>query len=76
LGFANCPSVHSVGRVANYELALEQLLAQREVDERLQFDEDRFKAFIAVKRAEIDAAKTIKNIQLNAKTATARQIAQ
>ncbi|MCI0398823.1 MAG: hypothetical protein L0332_24260 [Chloroflexi bacterium] len=75
-GLPVAPALMALGAVLTHELAPEQQRARRQSAELLTFAEDRFTAHVAGRRAELDAAKTIANMQLNARSAAARQIAQ
>lgn len=74
-GLPLAPAVMAFGTVLTHELAPEQLRGRKQANELLTFAEDQFKALLAGQRAEMDAAKTIKNMQLNAKASAAQQIA-
>jgi hypothetical protein len=69
------PAVMALGALLTHELAPAQLRARRESNERDELEETRFDAHIAAMRAELDAARTVANMQLNARTAAAKQIA-
>ena len=70
------PAVMALGALLTHELAPSQLRARRESEKRDDVDEARFKAHMARLLAEMEAAKTVANMQLNARKAAAQQIAQ
>jgi hypothetical protein len=74
-GLPLAPAIMALGALLTHELAPEQLRGRKEAEERGRFAEDRFSAHIAGLRAELEAYKSIANMQLNAKASAARQIA-
>ncbi len=64
----------ALGALLTHELAPAQLRARRESNERDDLEETRFNAHIAAMRAELEAAKTVANMQLNARQSAAQQI--
>jgi hypothetical protein len=70
------PAVMALGAVLVHVLAPKQLRGRKEAAAIDRFDEDQFNAHMATRRAEMDTAKMIKNMQLNTRMATAKQIAQ
>jgi hypothetical protein len=75
-GLPIAPAVMALGALLTHELAPEQLRGRKQAAEKLKFSEEQFTAYMAGERAQMEAAKTILNMQLNAKASTARQIAQ
>lgn len=75
-GLPLAPAVMALGAVLTHMLAPGQLRARREAAERVEFEEEQFDAHMAAQRAEMEAAKLVKNFQLNARMSAARQIAQ
>ncbi len=75
-GLPLAPAVMALGAVLTHMLAPGQMRARREAAERVEFEEEQFDAHIAAQRAEMEAAKLVKNFQLNARMSAARQIAQ
>lgn len=73
-GLPIAPAVMALGALLTHELAPAQLRARRESNERDEVEELRFTAHIATMRAELEAARTVANMQLNARTSAARQI--
>lgn len=74
-GLPIAPAVMSLGALLTHELAPEQLRARRQAAEREAFAEEQFTAHINAQRAEMESAKVVRNMQLNARAETARQIA-
>lgn len=70
------PAIMALGALLTHELAPAQLRARRESEKRDEVDEARFTAHMARLLADMEAAKTVANMQLNAKTAAAKQIGQ
>jgi hypothetical protein len=66
----------ALGSLLVHELAPEQLRGRTQATERDKFTNEQFTAYMAGQRAEMEAAKTIRNMQLNAQASAARQIAQ
>ena len=75
-GLPIAPAVMALGALLTHELAPGQLRARRESEKRDEIDEARFTAHMARLLAEMEAAKTVANMQLNARTAAAAQVAQ
>lgn len=75
-GLPLAPAVMALGAVLTHMLAPGQLRARREAAERVEFEQEQFDAHMAAQRAEMEAAKLVKNFQLNARMGAARQIAQ
>ena len=75
-GLPIAPAIMALGALLTHELSPGQLRARRESEKRDEVDEARFKAHMARLLAEMEAAKTVANMQLNARTAAAQQIAQ
>lgn len=73
-GLPIAPAVMALGALLTHELDPTQLRARRESNERDEMEELRFTAHIAAMRAELEAARTVANMQLNARTSAARQI--
>jgi len=73
-GLPIAPAFMALGALLTHELAPAQLRARRESNERDEVEELRFTAHIAAMRAELEAARTVANMQLNARTSAARQI--
>jgi len=69
------PAFMALGAFFVHELAPDQLRARREAAQRDDLAEAQFTAHMATMRAELDAAKTVSNLQLNARASAARQIA-
>ena len=74
-GLPIAPAVMALGALLVHALDPGQLRARREAAERVELDEARFMAHVAGIRAELDAAKTVANMQLNARAAAAKQVA-
>lgn len=74
-GLPIAPAFMALGALLTHELAPTQLRARRESNERDELDEVRFSAQMASLKAELKATQTVVNMQLNARTAAARQIA-
>ena len=70
------PAFMALGALLVHELSPDQLRGRKQATEQNSFAEDQFLAYMAGLRAEMDAAKMIKNMQLNTRMATAKQIAQ
>lgn len=70
------PAFMALGAVLVHELSPEQLRGRKEATEKTNFAESQFMAHMATLRAEADAAKMVKAMQLNTRMATAKQIAQ
>lgn len=75
-GLPIAPAAMALGALLTHELAPGQLRARRESEKRDEIDEARFAAHMARLLAEMEAAKTVANMQLNARTAAAAQVAQ
>jgi hypothetical protein len=75
-GLPVAPAVMALGSLLVHELAPEQLRGRTQATERNKFTNEQFNAYMAGQRAEMEAAKTIRNMQLNAQASAARQIAQ
>jgi len=75
-GLPIAPAVMALGALLTHELAPSQLRARRESEKRDEIDEARFTAHMARLLAEMEAAKVVANMQLNARTAAAAQVAQ
>jgi hypothetical protein len=74
-GLPVAPALMGLGAVLVHELEPNQLNGRKQASEQLKFTEDLFKATMAGKRADMEAAKEIKNMQLNARRSAAKQIA-
>jgi hypothetical protein len=74
-GLPIAPAIMALGAALIHELDPGQLRKRAGVAELVKFGEEQFKGTIAGWRAEHEAAKTIKNMQLNAKATAAEQIA-
>jgi len=74
-GLPVAPAVMALGALLVHELDPGQLRARREANERAELEEARFMAHVAGIRAELEAAKTVANMQLNARAAAAKQVA-
>lgn len=69
------PAIMALGALLTHELAPEQLRARREAAAREAQAELQFNAQMAGELADLETAKVVRNVQLNAKAETARQIA-
>jgi hypothetical protein len=69
------PAVMAFGALLTHELAPAQLRARKQTADLDEHVEQEFKANLAGMKAEMELAKLIRNMQLNAKASTARQIA-
>ena len=74
-GLPIAPALMALGALLTHELAPAQLRARRESVERDSYAETQFMANMARLAAELDAAKTVANMQLNARAAAAKQVA-
>ena len=74
-GLPIAPAVMALGALLVHELDPAQLRARRESTERGDLEEAKFMAHVAGLRAELEAARTVANMQLNARAAAAKQIA-
>ncbi len=74
-GLPIAPAVMAFGALLTHELAPAQLRARRQTADLQEHAELEFEAHLAMRRAEMDVAKMVRNLQLNAKASTARQIA-
>lgn len=74
-GLPVAPAIMALGALLAHELAPAQLRARRQSADKLEQADQEFRAYMAGLRAEMDAAKIIRNMQLNAKTSAAKQIA-
>ena len=74
-GLPVAPAVMALGALLTHELNPHQLRSRQQSQQQLAFAEDQFTAQMAAARAEMDAAKALKNMQLNARMSAARQIA-
>lgn len=74
-GLPIAPAAMALGALLVHELAPGQLRARRESVQRDELAETQFKAHIAAMQAELDAARHVANLQLNAKASAARQVA-
>ncbi len=74
-GLPIAPAVMALGALLIHELEPGQLRARREAAERVELEEARFTAHVAGIRAELEAARIVANMQLNAKAAAAKQVA-
>lgn len=74
-GLPVAPALMGLGAVLVHELEPNQLRGRKEASEQLKFAEELFTATMAGKRADMAAAKEIKNMQLNARRSAAKQIA-
>jgi hypothetical protein len=70
------PAIMALGAVLVHELAPAQLRSRKQANEEDAFAEEQFMADMAIRRAEAEAAKVVKAMQLNTRMATAKQIAQ
>ncbi len=75
-GLPIAPALMALGALLTHELAPSQLRARRESEKRDEVNEARFTAHMARLLAEMEAAKTVANMQLNAKASAAMQIGQ
>lgn len=74
-GLPIAPAVMALGALLVHELDPGQLRARRESVERVELEEAKFMAHVAGLRAELEAARTVANMQLNARAAAAKQVA-
>lgn len=74
-GLPAAPALAALGALLTHELAPTQLRARRQSAEKLEFEDEQFKAFMAGQRAEMATTKLIRNLQLNARMSAAKQIA-
>lgn len=74
-GLPIAPAVMALGALLTHELDPGQLRARREAVELVELEEARFTAHVAGIRAELEAARTVANMQLNARAAAAKQVA-
>jgi len=74
-GLPIAPAVMALGALLTHELDPGQLRARRESNERADLEEARFTAHVAGIRADLEAARIVANMQLNAKSAAAQQVA-
>lgn len=74
-GLPAAPALAALGALLTHELAPAQLRARKQTAEKLEFEDEQFKAFMAGQRAEMSTAKLIRNLQLNARMSAAKQIA-
>jgi hypothetical protein len=74
-GLPIAPAIMAAGGVAVHELAPDQLRARREASDRDDLAAMRFDAQMASMQAELDAMRQVTNLQLNARTSAARQVA-
>lgn len=74
-GLPIAPAVMALGALLVHELDPGQLRARRESNERTELEEAKFMAHVAGLRAELEAARTVANMQLNARAAAAKQVA-
>ena len=74
-GLPIAPAVMALGALLVHELDPGQLRARRESNERSELEEAKFMAHVAGLRAELEAARIVANMQLNAKSAAAKQVA-
>lgn len=74
-GLPIAPAVMALGALLVHELDPGQLRARREAVERVELEEARFAAHVAGIRAELEAGRTVANMQLNARAAAAKQVA-
>ena len=74
-GLPVAPAVMALGALLVHELDPGQLRARRETNERAEVEELRFMAQMASIRAELEAARTVANMQLNARAAAAKRVA-
>lgn len=75
-GLPIAPAAMALGALLTHELEPGQLRKRGRAVELVNFAEEQFKAFMAGERAEMNAAKTIRNMQLNARRSAAEQVAQ
>lgn len=75
-GLPIAPAVMALGALLTHELDPNQLRKRERTTELVKFAEEQFRAFMAGERAEMSAARMIRNMQLNAKASAAKQIAQ
>ncbi len=74
-GLPIAPAVMALGALLTHELDPGQLRARREANERVDLEEARFTAHVAGLRADLETARIVANMQLNAKAAAAKQVA-
>lgn len=74
-GLPIAPAVMALGALLVHELDPGQLRARRESNERTELEEAKFMAHVAGLRSELEAARIVANMQLNAKAAAAKQVA-
>lgn len=70
------PAVMALGALLTHELAPHQLRSMKQADEKDKFAKTHFEAHMAGQRAQLEAAKIILNMQLNAQTTAAKQVGQ
>ena len=73
-GLPIAPAVMALGALLVHELDPGQLRARRESNERSELEEAKFMAHVAGLRAELEAARIVANMQLNAKSAAAKPV--
>ncbi|HSH01327.1 MAG TPA: hypothetical protein VLL52_02335 [Anaerolineae bacterium] len=74
-GLPLAPALMALGALFTHELNPHQLRARREASAKLQHEQDKFEAYMATQRAQMDIQKSIANMQLNAQLSAANQIA-
>ena len=74
-GLPIAPAVMALGALLVHELDPAQLRARRESTERGELEEAKFMAHVARLRADLEAARIVANMQLNAREAAAKQVA-
>lgn len=75
-GLPVAPAVMALGALLTHELAPHQLRGLKQAAEKDNFADTHFIAHMAGQRAQLEAAKIIANMQLNAQTAAAKQVGQ
>lgn len=75
-GLPVAPAVMALGALLTHELDPRQLHGRKKAAELAAWAEERFSAHMAAERASMEQKKLLANMQLNAKAAAAKQIAQ
>ena len=74
-GLPIAPAIMALGAILTHELAPGQLLAREKSQELQKHQEEEFKAHMASLNAELEAKKTVANMQLNARKNVVTRIA-
>lgn len=74
-GLPVAPAIMALGALLSHELSPTQLRARQESIDKMAFTEQKFQTHLASLWADMQAQRTIQNVQIKAKTAAAKQIA-